>query len=54
VVFDPDTISERATYDEPKRSPQGIYHVLVNGTPVIEAGVHRGERAGAVIRGRHG
>ena len=54
VVFDPNTISEGATYDEPKRSPEGISHVLVNGMPVIESGVHRGERAGAVIRGRDG
>src|SRR5215204_1569699 len=52
VVFDPETISERATYDDPKRFPEGISHVLVNGTPVIECGVHRDEKTGKVIGGR--
>jgi N-acyl-D-amino-acid deacylase len=45
VVFDPATISERASYNEPKRFPEGISHVLVNGRLVIESGVH-------VMRGR--
>ena len=52
VVFDPATISERANYNEPKRFPEGLSHVLVNGRLVIESGVHRDERRGKVIRGR--
>jgi N-acyl-D-amino-acid deacylase len=52
VVFDPATISERASYNEPKRFPEGISHVLVNGRLVIESGVHRDERSGKVIGGR--
>jgi N-acyl-D-amino-acid deacylase len=52
VVFDPATISERASYDEPKRFPEGISHILVNGRLVIESGVHRDERSGKVIGGR--
>ncbi len=52
VVFDPDTVSERASYDDPKRLAEGVSYVLVNGTPVIESDVHRGERPGQVIRGR--
>jgi N-acyl-D-amino-acid deacylase len=51
-VFDPATISERASYNEPKRFPEGISHVLVNGRVVIESGVHRDERSGKVIGGR--
>jgi N-acyl-D-amino-acid deacylase len=49
VVFDPETISDRATYDDPKRFPEGISHVLVNGKIVVESGVHRGTRAGRAI-----
>lgn len=35
VVFDPGTISDRATLLEPTAYPVGIEHVLVNGVPVI-------------------
>jgi N-acyl-D-amino-acid deacylase len=49
VVFDPDTVSERASYDDPKRSAEGISCVLVNGRMAIESDVHRGERAGQVM-----
>jgi N-acyl-D-amino-acid deacylase len=52
VVFDPDGISDRATYHDPKRFPEGISHVLVNGTRTIASGVHRGARAGRAIEGR--
>ena len=33
VVFDPATIIDRATYEQPKTFPDGISHVLVNGVP---------------------
>jgi N-acyl-D-amino-acid deacylase len=49
VVFEPDTISDRATYDDPKRFPEGISCVLVNGTKVVESGIHRGAREGRTI-----
>ncbi len=49
VVFDPETISDRATYDDPKRFPEGISCVQVNGEIVVESGVHRGVRAGRAI-----
>ncbi|MCA1730260.1 MAG: D-aminoacylase [Actinobacteria bacterium] len=49
VVFDPETISDRATYNDPKRFPEGISCVLVNGEIVVESGVHRGVRAGRAI-----
>ncbi|MGI8865864.1 MAG: N-acyl-D-amino-acid deacylase family protein [Rubrobacteraceae bacterium] len=53
VVFDPDTIADRATYDEPKRLPEGISHVLVNGTHVIDSGIHQGKKTGTVIGRRN-
>lgn len=49
VVFDPQTISDRATYEDPKRFPEGISRVLVNGEETIEMGLHRGTRAGTTI-----
>jgi N-acyl-D-aspartate/D-glutamate deacylase len=52
VVFDPDGISDKATYHDPKRFPEGISHVLVNGTQTIASGVHLGARAGRAIEGR--
>ena len=39
VIFDPDTISDRATYQDPRQLPVGIDHVLVEGQPIIEHGV---------------
>lgn len=52
VLFDPDTIEDRATYDEPILAPVGISRVLVNGVVVAEDGRHNGKRPGAVLRHR--
>jgi N-acyl-D-amino-acid deacylase len=38
VIFDPATVADRATYALPHQPCQGIDHVLVNGTPIIESG----------------
>jgi N-acyl-D-amino-acid deacylase len=38
VVLDPQTVSDRATYEAPYEAPVGIQHVLVNGTRVIANG----------------
>jgi N-acyl-D-aspartate/D-glutamate deacylase len=38
VVFDPGTVTDRASYDDSTRPSAGIRHVLVNGTFVIRAG----------------
>ena len=38
VVFDPDTITDRASYDDSTRPSEGIRHVLVNGTFVVRDG----------------
>ena len=35
VVFDPDTIADRSTYDDGKALAVGVEHVLVNGVPVL-------------------
>jgi len=51
VVFDPETVMDRASYEQPKQYPTGIEHVLVNGCPVIAGGKHTGARPGQVIYG---
>jgi N-acyl-D-aspartate/D-glutamate deacylase len=51
VVFDLDTLADRATYDDPTLFPDGIDYVLVNGTIVIDRGRHTGARPGHVLYG---
>lgn len=51
VVFDPNRISDKATFANPKQYPEGISYVLVNGHIVIDHGDHTGERPGVVLRG---
>ncbi len=51
VIFDFDKIQDRATYEQPYLSPEGIEWVLVNGQVVIEHGTHTGVRPGRVLYG---
>jgi N-acyl-D-amino-acid deacylase len=51
VIFDYNTLQDRATYDEPTLSPAGIDEVFVNGTLVIDHGKHTGARPGMVLYG---
>ncbi len=50
VVFDSNTVKDEATFENPHRYPDGIQHVLVNGSFVIEQGKHKGARPGKVLR----
>jgi N-acyl-D-amino-acid deacylase len=50
VVFDPERIRSNATYHEPRRFPDGIEHVLVNGVAVVEGGRPTGARPGRALR----
>ena len=50
VVFDPATIRDVATYDDPKRFPDGIRAVYVNGVAVARDGAHTGARPGRALR----
>ena len=50
VVFDPDRVRDRATFDQPCAPPEGIAHVLVGGRPVVKDGAVTGERPGRVAR----
>ncbi len=51
VIFDYDKIQDRATYEQPLLSPDGIDYVLVNGEVVVEHGKHTGARPGQVLYG---
>ncbi|MBB5917725.1 N-acyl-D-amino-acid deacylase [Nocardia transvalensis] len=50
VVFDPVTIADTATFDDPKQPARGIVHVLVNGRFALDDGVPTGVRAGRSLR----
>ena len=50
VLFDPATIADVATYDDPHHNPTGIHAVWVNGTAVFRAGEHTGARPGRALR----
>ena len=51
VIFDYETIQDRATYEKPFVYPTGIDYVLVNGQVVIDRGKHTGARPGHVMYG---
>jgi len=51
VVFDPATIRDLATFEQPNQLSQGMDYVLINGIPVIAAGKMTGALPGKVLRG---
>ena len=52
VIFDPATIIDRATFDQPKQLSTGVRYVWVNGTLVWRDGAHTGAKPGHVLRGQ--
>ncbi len=51
VVFDPATISDRATFEKPHQYAVGIKHVFVNGVQVLKDGDHTGAKPGRALWG---
>jgi N-acyl-D-amino-acid deacylase len=51
VVFDPATISDRATFEKPHQYAVGVKHVFVNGVQVIKDGEHTGAKPGRRLWG---
>ena len=49
-VFDPQTVRDTATFDDPKQPAAGIECVIVNGAIAYEQGVYLGSRTGTVLR----
>ncbi len=50
VVFNPKTVMDEASYEDPHRYPEGIEYVLVNGKVVIDEREHTGSLPGKVLR----
>jgi len=51
MIFDPNTIIDRATYERPHQLSVGMRYVLVNGVPVVDEGKATGAKPGRVVRG---
>jgi N-acyl-D-amino-acid deacylase len=51
VIFDPEKIKDKATYEDPNQLSVGMEYVLVNGVPVIAEGRMTGALPGKVLRG---
>ena len=50
VAFDPDTVTDRATFENPHRYPAGIPLAIVNGIVTLREGEQTGRRAGRAVR----
>jgi N-acyl-D-amino-acid deacylase len=51
VIFDPNAISDHATFEKPHQYATGMVDVFVNGTQVLKNGEHTGATPGQVVRG---
>lgn len=54
TIFNPDSIEDGATFDEPIRPARGIRYVIVNGEPILEDGTFTGALPGRVLRQKRG
>lgn len=50
VVFDPATVADRSTFQDPHQYPVGIEYVFVNGTAAVDAGTFMDTRSGRVLK----
>ena len=51
AIFDPKTVSDKATFESPHQYSTGMVHVFVNGAQVLRSGEHTGAKPGKVVRG---
>lgn len=51
VIFDPDTVGDRATFADPHQLSVGVRDVWVNGTQVVAGGQHTGAKPGRIVDG---
>src|SRR5690242_1596496 len=51
MIFDPNTIIDKATYEQPHQLSVGVKYVLVNGVPVVSDGKPTGSKPGKIVRG---
>ena len=52
VIFNPNTIIDKATFEQPHQYPEGIEYVLINGVIVLEKGTFLDKRTGVILRGK--
>jgi N-acyl-D-aspartate/D-glutamate deacylase len=50
VLFDPDKVIDRATYEDPRQFAEGIHYVIVNGQVLVENGNLKAIRPGRVLK----
>ena len=50
VIFDPATVADKATFEQPFQYPVGIDTVIVNGQVVLDEGTHTNAKPGKVLR----
>ncbi|MCQ9388475.1 amidohydrolase family protein [Brevibacterium sp. 50QC2O2] len=53
VLFDPDTLTDNATFAHPTDAPAGLFDVFVAGEHVVDRGAWTGRRAGKFLAARH-
>jgi len=51
VIFDPNEVTDKATFEQPHQFSAGFHFVLVNGQLVIENGKHTGTKSGITLKG---
>jgi len=51
AIFNPSTIKDHATFEDPKQYADGMIHVFVNGVAVLMNGEHTGATPGRIVRG---
>lgn len=51
TIFDPETVADRATFENPNQYPAGINYVIVNGAVAVDGGKFTGKLAGRPLRG---
>lgn len=51
VVFDPAKVTDKATFTDPHQYAEGVIHVFVNGTAVLDNGKHTGATPGRFVKG---
>jgi N-acyl-D-amino-acid deacylase len=51
VIFNPDAITDKATFEDAHQYAEGVVHVFVNGVQVLNNGNHTGAMPGKCVRG---
>ena len=51
TVFDPNTIIDNSTFEQPQQLATGVNYVIVNGVPVLDQGKPTGALPGRALRG---